>query len=92
MDVAELLVACCVLVGPERALARAMEGGWTDAVGRALPYLQRAALTPHLRDVARSHDVRLDKLRTAAAQATGQKVPDLVPLAASVSGTSLSRR
>jgi uncharacterized protein (TIRG00374 family) len=80
MDVAELLVACCVLVGPERALARAVQGGWTEAVGRALPYLQRAALTPHLRDVARSHDVRLGKLRTAAAEATGRKVPDLVPL------------
>ena len=80
IDVAELLVASSVLVGPERALARAVEGGWADAIGRALPYLQRAALTPHLRDTARSHDVRLDKLRAAAAAATGQKVPDLVPL------------
>jgi len=80
IDVAELLVAISVLVGPERALARAVEGGWSDSIGRALPYLQRAALTPHLRDTARSHDVRLDKLRTTAAEATGQKVPDLVPL------------
>jgi glycosyltransferase 2 family protein len=80
MDVAELLVACTVLVGPDRALATAVEGGWGDAVGRALPYLQQAALTPHLRDLARSHDVHLDKLREAAAETTGQKVPELVPL------------
>ena len=57
IDVAELLVACTVLVGPERALRKAVEAGWGDAVARALPYLQRAALTPHLRDLARSHEV-----------------------------------
>ncbi len=56
IDVAELLVACAVLVGPERALRKAVEAGWRDAVARALPYLQRAALTPHLRDLARSHE------------------------------------
>jgi uncharacterized membrane protein YbhN (UPF0104 family)/tRNA A-37 threonylcarbamoyl transferase component Bud32 len=80
MDVAELLVACTVLVGPERALGRAVEAGWGDAIGRVLPYLQRAALTPHLRDLARSHEIGLDELRTEAARATGQEVPKLVPL------------
>jgi uncharacterized protein (TIRG00374 family) len=45
-----------------------------------LPFLQPAALTPHLRDLARSDDVRLGQLRKAAAEATGQKVPELVPL------------
>jgi uncharacterized membrane protein YbhN (UPF0104 family)/tRNA A-37 threonylcarbamoyl transferase component Bud32 len=80
MDVAELLVACTVLVGPERALGRAVEAGWGDAIGRVLPYLQRAALTPHLRDLARSHEIGLDELRTQAAKATGQEVPKLVPL------------
>ena len=30
MDVAELLVACTVLVGPERALQTAVEAGWGD--------------------------------------------------------------
>jgi uncharacterized membrane protein YbhN (UPF0104 family)/tRNA A-37 threonylcarbamoyl transferase component Bud32 len=80
IDVAELLVACTVLVGPERALQKAVDAGWSDAIGRALPYLQRAALTPHLRDLARSHEVGLKDLRTAAAAATGQEAPDLVPL------------
>jgi uncharacterized membrane protein YbhN (UPF0104 family) len=80
IDVAELLVACTVLVGPERALATAVASGWGAAIGRALPYLQRAALTPHLRDLARSHEVRLAQLRAAAAAATGQELPEIAPL------------
>jgi uncharacterized membrane protein YbhN (UPF0104 family)/tRNA A-37 threonylcarbamoyl transferase component Bud32 len=80
IDVAELAVACTVLVGPERALGNAVDAGWGDAVGRALPYLQRAALTPHLRDLARSHEVGLKKLRAAAAAATGREAPELAPM------------
>jgi uncharacterized membrane protein YbhN (UPF0104 family)/tRNA A-37 threonylcarbamoyl transferase component Bud32 len=80
MDVAELLVACTVLVGPDRALDTAVEAGWGDVVARILPYLQPAALTPHLRDLARSHEIGLKELRTKAAAATGRDVPDLVPL------------
>jgi glycosyltransferase 2 family protein len=80
MDAAELLVACTVLVGPDRALARAVEAGWGEAIGRVLPYLQRAALTPHLRDLARSHELALDELRKEAAKATGKEVPELIPL------------
>jgi uncharacterized membrane protein YbhN (UPF0104 family)/tRNA A-37 threonylcarbamoyl transferase component Bud32 len=80
MDVAELLVACAVLVGPERSLSRAVEAGWSDAIARVLQYLQRAALTPHLRDLARSHEIALKDLRTEAAKATGQEVPAIVPL------------
>ena len=80
MDVAELLVACCVLVGPDRTLGNAVEAGWSEAIGRALPYLQRAALTPHLRDLARSEDLALKQLREQASAATGVEVPDAVPL------------
>ena len=81
MDLAELLVACTVLVGPERALRRAVEAGFGDAVGRVLPYLQRAALTPHVRDLARHHEVALKDLRVAAATAAGlEKPPELEPL------------
>jgi uncharacterized membrane protein YbhN (UPF0104 family)/tRNA A-37 threonylcarbamoyl transferase component Bud32 len=80
IDDAELLVACTVLVGPNRALGKAVEAGWGDAMGRVLPYLQPAALTPHLRDLARSHELGLKDLRHAAAAASGQKEPDLVPL------------
>ena len=80
MDVAEFLVACTVLVGPERALRRAVEAGWGEAISRVLPYLQRAALTPHLRDLTRSHEIGLDGLRADAAKATGQDVPAVIPL------------
>jgi glycosyltransferase 2 family protein len=80
IDVAELLVACTVLVGADRALRKAVEAGWGDALGRVLPYLQRAALTPHLRDLARSHDLGLKQLRSAAAAATGQDAPEVAPM------------
>jgi uncharacterized membrane protein YbhN (UPF0104 family)/tRNA A-37 threonylcarbamoyl transferase component Bud32 len=80
LDVAELLVASTILVGPDRALRKAVDAGWADAIGRVLPYLQRAALTPHLRDLARTHGVDLKDLRAAAAAAAGQEVPELAPL------------
>jgi uncharacterized membrane protein YbhN (UPF0104 family)/tRNA A-37 threonylcarbamoyl transferase component Bud32 len=81
IDVAELAVACTVLVGPERALGRAVASGWGDPVARVVPYLQRAALTPHLRDLARTHEVGLKDLRAAAAEAAGmEKPPDIAPL------------
>jgi uncharacterized membrane protein YbhN (UPF0104 family)/tRNA A-37 threonylcarbamoyl transferase component Bud32 len=80
IDVAELLVACAVLVGPERALGKAVDAGWGDSIGRVLPYLQRAALTPHLRDLTRTHEVGLKDLRTAAAAATGQTAPEIAPM------------
>jgi glycosyltransferase 2 family protein len=80
IDLAELLVAFTILVGPDRALKKAIDAGWGDAVGRVLPYLQRAALTPHLRDLARAHEVDLKELRAAAAAATGQEAPEVAPL------------
>ena len=79
-DLVELLVACTVLVGPQRALSNAVEAGWGAAMARVLPYVQRAALTPHLRDLARTHEVGLEDLRAAVAAATDQEVPDLVQL------------
>ena len=79
IDVAELLVACTVLVGPERALGKAVDAGWKDSIARVLPYLQRAALTPHLRDLARSHEVGLSDLRAAAAAAVVRSNPRSPP-------------
>jgi uncharacterized protein (TIRG00374 family) len=80
MDAAELVVACTVLVGPERALRLALDAGWRENLVRILPYLQSAALTPHLRDLARSHEIGLKKLRADAAAATGQEAPEVAPL------------
>src|SRR6185312_792320 len=80
MDMAELLVSCSILVGSERALRTAVDAGWSDSISRVLPYLQRAALTPHLRDLARTHEVDLKRLREAAAAATGTAEPKIAPL------------
>ncbi len=80
IDVAEFLVACTVLVGPQRALDKAVEAGWGNTVARALPYLQPAALTPHLRDLARAHEIALRDLRASAAAATGTDAPEITPL------------
>jgi uncharacterized membrane protein YbhN (UPF0104 family) len=80
IDVAELLVACTVLVGPDRALSAALGAIGTESVKRALPYLQRAALTPHVRDLARTREVALNDLRAAAAEATGAELTQPPPL------------
>ena len=80
IDVAELLVSSCCLIGPERTLAAAVDAGFGDALARAQPYLQRAALTPHTRDLARSHELGLKTLRAAVGDATGTAVPDIVEL------------
>jgi uncharacterized membrane protein YbhN (UPF0104 family)/tRNA A-37 threonylcarbamoyl transferase component Bud32 len=80
IDTAELLVACTVLVGPERTLGKAVEAGWGDALAQVLPYLQPAALTPHLRELAREHEVALKKLRADVAEATGTEQPETAPL------------
>jgi glycosyltransferase 2 family protein len=79
-DIAELVVACTVLVGPDRAWRKAIEAGYADTVGRVLPYLQRAALTPHLRDLARRSEIQLKELREQVAETTGRDEPELVPL------------
>jgi uncharacterized membrane protein YbhN (UPF0104 family) len=79
-DVAELLVATSIATDPERALAAALSVVGPQAIAAALPYVQRAALTPHLRDLARDHEVRLAALRKQAAAATGVTLPEIAPL------------
>ena len=61
-------------------MRKAVDAGWGDSVAHVLPYLQRAALTPHLRDLARTHEVSLGDLRAAAAAATGAELPEIAPL------------
>jgi uncharacterized membrane protein YbhN (UPF0104 family) len=80
IDVAELLVASTVLVGPDRALSAAVSGAGVDAVTGSLPYLQRAALSPHTRDLAKSHELALDELRTSAAAAAGTEPVEIVAM------------
>ena len=77
IDVAELLVSSTVLVGPDRALGAATHGIGAEGIAAALPFLERAALTPHTRDLARRHDVAIKELRESAAEATHTKLPEL---------------
>jgi glycosyltransferase 2 family protein len=80
IDMAELLVATSIAASPHRALAAALEAVGSEAVAGALPLLQRAALTPHLRDLARNHELNLNELRAQAATATNVELPEIASL------------
>jgi glycosyltransferase 2 family protein len=76
-DLAELLVSCSLLVGTDRALAAARAAVGDEALYAALPFLQRAALTPALREDA--HDAELDvrRLRQQVVDLTGGEMPEI---------------
>ena len=81
MDAAELLVACTVLVGPDRALGRAVEAGWGEAIGRvpAVPAAGCAhAASPRPRAVARARSRRASQ--GSGAKPPGEEAPELVPM------------
>jgi uncharacterized membrane protein YbhN (UPF0104 family) len=80
IDLAELLVATSLASSPDRALAAALDAVGTTGVVTALPYLQRAALTPHLRDRARHRELDIEALRAQAAEATGVQLPEIAPM------------
>ena len=80
VDTAELLVSCAVLVGSERALRAALDGVGNEAIEAALPYLQPAALTPHVRDLARKHDIALKELRAEIVKTTGAEEAQIAEL------------
>jgi undecaprenyl-diphosphatase len=81
-DVAGMLVSTSLVAGEERAVAAAVDGIGPDALGRALPYMQPAALSRSVRSAAgrRRLKARLDKLRTLSAQAAGVDPPQLQEL------------
>ena len=79
-DVAQLLAATSVLVGPERAVsaARAVLGG--DALAAALPWLEPTAVTAATREVldeGAGSETALEELRGVAAREIGTEVPQL---------------
>jgi glycosyltransferase 2 family protein len=80
VDLAEMLVATSIAAGSNRALTAALAAMGPEAIAAALPFLQRAALTPHLRDLAHGHELDLQELRTTAAAATDTELPDIAPL------------
>jgi glycosyltransferase 2 family protein len=76
-DLAELLVSCSLLVGTDRALAAARTAMGDEALHAALPYLQRAALSPDLRDDAHDAELDVDRLREEVVAATGGELPEI---------------
>jgi undecaprenyl-diphosphatase len=69
-DVAEVLAATAVAVGPERAVAHAIAGVGAPAVAAALPRVQPLALTPPTRAAIKTAGC-LDDLREEIQRATG---------------------
>jgi uncharacterized membrane protein YbhN (UPF0104 family) len=72
-DLAELLVSTALRVGNERAIAAARDGAGKDALTTALPFVQRAALTPRTWDEVHARKFDVEKLRTDLATAVGSE-------------------
>ena len=53
VDVAELLVACTVLVGPERALGKAVDAGWKESGWRRSLWKRSVTTRPPSRPISR---------------------------------------
>jgi undecaprenyl-diphosphatase len=83
-DVAELLVSTAAIVGTDRAVTAAKRGLGREALERALPLLQPAALSRdlhvHGRERRKELHKRIDDLRAAAASAAGSEAPPLQEL------------
>jgi glycosyltransferase 2 family protein len=76
-DLAELLASCSLLVGTDRALAAARAAMGDEALYAALPYLQRAALSPDVRDDAHDAELDVDRLREQVVALTGGELPEI---------------
>ena len=65
-DVAELIASLAIAIGPERAVASARDVLGPQTVGRALPGLERFALSPRTRRELLARPALLDEVRAAA--------------------------
>lgn len=79
-DVAELLVATAVLVGPARAVAAARAALGDDALAGALPLVQPLALSTTTRKAAKADKGLLDEVRTAVQDTAHVDAVELFPL------------
>jgi undecaprenyl-diphosphatase len=76
-DVSELLASLTSVVGVERALEPAVARLGPDAVGKAVPFLQPAALSGATRSALKKQKGVLEDLRKATAEAAGIAEPKL---------------
>lgn len=79
-DLAQLLVATALLVGPDRAVGAAVAVLGKDAFVEVLPFLQPAILDRDTRREVREQAWDLDALMASATQATGTDAPELEQL------------
>ncbi len=77
-DIAAVLAALSVVVGPERTIAAAVRVVPSDLVVAALPFLQRAALDTVGSRTLRGKKASLTALREQGAAAVGVDVPKLI--------------
>ncbi len=79
-DVAQMLVATAVAVGPRRATAAALTAIGRERLSDALPLTQRSAMSSRLNGQAKQAGLDLKTLRTEVAEAIDAEPPDLVQL------------
>ena len=80
-DVAQMLVATAIAVGPERAIAAARAAVGDEVLAEALQVTQRSALPSTLQADVKDAELDLKELRAEAAAAVDAEVPELVQLA-----------
>jgi uncharacterized protein (TIRG00374 family) len=79
-DVASLLTATALLVGPERAIEAARRARGDESLEATLPVLQTAVLTDSLRRQAHHAKVKTSDLRKQTAAALGVDAPEIEQL------------
>jgi uncharacterized membrane protein YbhN (UPF0104 family) len=79
-DRAQLLMTSVVLVGPDRAVAAALDAIGTGGVRVLLPYLQSAAFTSSLQRSLKAGGIDVDDFRVQVAAAIDAEPPELVKL------------
>lgn len=75
IDLAQLLVTTAALVGPDRAVAMALDRLGREALAAAVPFVQGPTLGPGLRRRLRPAGLDVDDLRAQAATAAGVDEP-----------------
>jgi uncharacterized membrane protein YbhN (UPF0104 family)/tRNA A-37 threonylcarbamoyl transferase component Bud32 len=70
-DAAQLLAATAIIVGPERAVAAAVDVIGAEAVGASLAYLQMPAFAGATREALKQQKGLLESLRTTVVDTTG---------------------
>ena len=79
-DSASLLATTAILVGPDRAVATAIDAVDHELLTRTLPFVQEAALEPALRRNVKQAGFKVSELRSGLADSLGIDEPELAPV------------